>query len=65
MGFRCKVVPYALFDVLCALECTKTSSSYVDYFITKEDGDLIIGGKEVYVRKIQTAMACSDSFEVR
>lgn len=47
--FYCRVAPYALADALIALENSADKNRRIDYVITKEDGDLFLMGREVFL----------------
>lgn len=58
--FHCKIAPYALADALMALENSKDKHRFIEYYVTKEDDDLIIGGKEKYFPNKSEPMCCAD-----
>ena len=51
MNIKFEVAPYALFDVLCALNNTRDSNRYVEYGVIKEDNNLIVWANEKYYKR--------------
>lgn len=49
MNIKFEVAPYALFDVLKALNNTNDSTRYIECGVTKEDGNLIIWATEHFL----------------
>jgi len=49
---RFKVMSYALFDALFALENTRDSHRYIEYSVGKEDDEIWIYAKEIYIPKL-------------